>query len=308
MTIIQETLEQIRVGDPVSFANLTLFPLLGEVGRSADYATLGEAVGQGWFEATEISDAGSVPELKVVNKGDRAVFMMDGEELRGAKQNRVLNLTILVPPGRTIVVPVSCVEQGRWASRSVGMAASPDTLYSKARFAKLASVSKSYARTSRPMSDQSGLWQVLAEKAAAMGVSSPTSAMADLYERYGRSVGEYEGAFRTVDGQRGAVFAIGDRIVGLELFADAEMLRKMLPKVVRSYALDAIDSVKAEGFPTAEAAQDMLDDIAGGLTEIFPAVGLGEDLRIRGRRTTGAALVADDRVVHLCAFRTDGDG
>ncbi len=305
MTIIQQTLKHVRIGEPTSFANLTLFPLIGGAGDSSDHSTLGEAIEQGWFEVTEVSGAGSVPELKVVNKGDRAVFMLDGEELRGAKQNRVLNLTILVPPGKTLVVPVSCVEQGRWASRSTGMAASPEALYSKARSAKLAAVSGSYRRTSRPTSDQGGLWDVIAEKARVMGVRSRTGAMSDIYERHRRTVGDYERAFGPVGDQRGAVFAIGNRVVGFELFEGTELAGKMLAKVVRSYALDAIENVKAEGFPTIEDARQLLDDIAEGTTETFPAVGLGQDIRIRGSRATGAALVADDRVVHLCAFREE---
>jgi len=72
----------------------------------------------GWARITEVSDEGQVPELKIVAKGDKAVLLVDGEELVGAKQNRVLNLTILVPAPSTTTIPVSCVESGRWAPRS----------------------------------------------------------------------------------------------------------------------------------------------------------------------------------------------
>ena len=61
-----------------------------------------------------MSDAGQVSALKIVVKGDRPVLLLDGEELLGAKQNRVVNLTILAPAQRTTVIPVSCVESGRW--------------------------------------------------------------------------------------------------------------------------------------------------------------------------------------------------
>ena len=119
MQIIRETLERLQVGTPTTFASLTMFPLVGDgEGLPPEYATLDEALQQGLLEVREISQAGSVPELTVVNKGDRAVFLLDGEELVGAKQSRVLNLTILVPAGRTLIIPVSCVESGRWASRS----------------------------------------------------------------------------------------------------------------------------------------------------------------------------------------------
>ncbi len=305
MKIVVDALERLEVGSPSSFANLTLFPLLGEAGCRPEYATLDEAIEEGWFEVSEVSRAGSVPELKAVNRGDRAVFMMDGEELIGTKQNRVLNLTILVPSGKTLVVPVSCVEQGRWSSRSPAMAASGDALYSKALLAKVMSVSRSYKHQRRPMSDQSALWNELACAAQDLKVSSPTRAMSDMYAKHSRHVGDYERAFTAADGQSGAMFAIGDRLVGLELFEHPETLRKMLRKVVRSYALDAIQAGESSEVPSAKAAREFLTELADGRAETFPAVGLGQDVRITGNRLTGAALVVDDRVVHLCAFRTD---
>ena len=131
--------------------------------------------------------------------------------------------------------------------------------------------------------------------------------MSDIFEQHHRQVGDYERAFQAAEGQCGAVFAIGDRLVGFELFEHPDVLRKMLRKVVRSYALDAIMAGESDRTPTVKAATEFLAEVADGSIETFPAVGLGEDARIRGRRVTGAALVADDRIVHLCAFRTDGE-
>jgi len=307
MEIIREILSRIEVGPPETFGHLTLHPLFGDPGREPDYATLDEAIGQGWVEIREVSASGSVPELTVANRGDRAVFMMDGEELVGAKQNRVLNLTMLAPAGKTIVVPVSCVEQGRWASRSVGMSTSRDTLFARARVSKMASVSRNYAAMERPISDQCDLWDEIALEACESGVHSPTSAMSDIYEQHRTGIREYEQAFEAVEGQVGAMFAIGDRLVGFELFEHPAVLRKMLGKIVRSYALDAIRAARTEQVPGTKEVAAFIDEVAGGRVERFPAVGLGEDARIRGDRFTGAALVADDRVVHLCAFRTEND-
>jgi hypothetical protein len=45
---------------------------------------------------TEVSEAGSVPFLQVANGADRPLLLLDGEELLGAKQNRILNTTVLV--------------------------------------------------------------------------------------------------------------------------------------------------------------------------------------------------------------------
>ena len=54
-----------------------------------------------------------MPDLGLDNQCDRPVLLLDGEELVGAKQNRILKLSLPAPAGKPIVMPVSCVEAGR---------------------------------------------------------------------------------------------------------------------------------------------------------------------------------------------------
>ncbi len=120
MNIVEQALSKTKKGTSVSVNNLMVIPLLAEIDREPDYLTLDEALAQGEVRVTETSEAGDVPELRFENRSNRAVLLVDGEELVGAKQNRVLNLTILVPGKSTIIIPVSCVEAGRWrAAQSV---------------------------------------------------------------------------------------------------------------------------------------------------------------------------------------------
>jgi hypothetical protein len=114
MSTIAESLYRVVVGNPIQFLNLSLFPLLAEGPAKPGYRLLDEALADGSARITEVSDAGHVPELRFVNQGDLPVLLLDGEELIGAKQNRILNLSILAPAHQTIVIPVSCVEVGRW--------------------------------------------------------------------------------------------------------------------------------------------------------------------------------------------------
>ena len=58
---------------------------------------LDEALQKDYIEIQETSESGSVPELKVLNKCGRKILLLDGEELLGAKQNRILNLSVMVP-------------------------------------------------------------------------------------------------------------------------------------------------------------------------------------------------------------------
>ncbi len=94
------------------------------------------------------------------------VLLIDGEELVGAKQNRVLNLTILAAPHSELVIPVSCVEQGRWHEVSAAFCASPRVHFAAGRAAKVASVSDCLAEGQGAVSDQSEVWHHIAAKAA----------------------------------------------------------------------------------------------------------------------------------------------
>src|SRR5262245_49563303 len=92
-----DRLQTVQVMDAQSSGPLQVFGLRWETTNDLIYRTLDEALAAGDLEVTEISEAGSVPTLKVTNKGEELVFLMAGEQLVGAKQNRVLNASIMVP-------------------------------------------------------------------------------------------------------------------------------------------------------------------------------------------------------------------
>lgn len=312
MTVISEALESAPVGEPVVFENLAMFPLLGANGSETPYLTLDAALAARGLSITEVSQGGSVPDLLVTNTLDRPVLLLDGEEVVGAKQNRVFNLTILVAAKAKTAVPVSCVEAGRWSHVSPQFASSPRTQHAAGRAQRVEQVSGSILARQTRHSDQSEVWAEIARKGRSMDVDSPTGAMADIYERHSAGVNQFVAALGAVEGQKGAIFAINSDVVGMDLFDAAAPLRALLPKLVRSYALDAIELARGKDSevksPAKEAVAAFLGDVATAPVESFAAVGLGEDLRLTGEAVAGAGLAVDGKVVHLCAFRTGARG
>jgi len=309
--ILSTILDGLEIGPARTFAGLSVFPLLPARPTSMDraYRTLDEAIADGTARVTEISEGGSVPELRFVNTGDRPVLLLDGEELAGAKQNRILNLTILCPPKQTIVIPVSCVEAGRWRSVSAAFTPEQHVMYSAARGRKAARVSLSMASSGRARSDQAEIWADVADLSRKFRVSSATGEMREVYRQSGKRLDEYVAAFPPVAGQVGAIFALGAEVRGAEAFDHPDTLRGLLAKVVRSWALDALDlGPGTHAVPAPEAARGFLDRVANATIRRNPSAGLGEDLRIEGNRLTGGALVHEDRLVHLCAFALDERG
>jgi hypothetical protein len=302
MTAINSALNNISLGEPQSFANLQITPLLAKAAGAADYLTLSEAQALGLAVVTEVSESGSVPTLLLSNTADQAVFLLDGEELVGAKQNRILNLSLLVPANTSLEIPVSCVEQGRWSHRSREFASAERTFFSKGRSRKAARVSENLRDTGVRHSDQGEVWSDIADKMCSMKVASGTHAIADAYEHFTVSVEEYVEAFKTSTTQVGACFAINGRIRGIELFDASDTCSKLMPKLIRSYALDAIEEGQESAVDGSQSIEDFVQSVASAATDSFDALGEGEDLRIRSATIAGGALAARDRVVHLCAF------
>ena len=174
---VNSTLSQLEIGSPQSYRGLSIFPLTSSENGSTDYLLLSEALEAGLVSVRESSHGGSVPDLVVENRADRPVLIVDGEELLGAKQNRVANLTLLVPATKSTTIPVSCVEAGRGRTAAMSFALSERVHFARGRREKLASVQASMLSTGSRYSDQGAVWDTIENKAEAMDARLPTSAM-----------------------------------------------------------------------------------------------------------------------------------
>jgi hypothetical protein len=304
----QTNLLNLSIGPEVSYRSLTMIPLSRTDVSSLNYDTLDEAMENDICDVEEVSESGSVPTLKFLNGGDTPVFLLDGEELVGAKQNRVLNLSILVPGKCEIEIPVSCVEQGRWRHTSRKFKSSMHAQFAKSRAKKARSVSRNMMESRGRHSDQGEVWHDISEKAAKLDVRSRTDAMSDVYRKERGNLREYVRALSPRPGQIGAIFVIDGKVAGLDIFDSADTFAKLSAKLVRSHALDAIEvDSEATDIDTQNLAKSFLDQVAAISTTAHLAIGLGTDHRFDGSSISGGALVVDDEVLHVAAFPTAAD-
>ena len=303
-SVLQGYLGKVKLGRKQSHRNLAVFPLLSGYTTALDYMTLDEALAGGLIEVTEVSQGGAVPELKVVNKSPRMVLILDGEELVGAKQNRIVNTTILIQAKSTTVIPVSCVEQGRWHYRSPSFSSEERIMSPALRAMKAEHVSRSVGQSGTFRSDQGRIWEEISEKADRLAAESPTMAMADIYEKERSSLSDYLKHFRPVEMQVGAVFLINGKVVGLDSFGKPETLAQVFRKLVESYALDAVDWSEPgiEERPSGAEVRTFLEVAHTSPVESHSSVGLGTDCRMESERLAGFALVHEEQVLHLSVF------
>jgi hypothetical protein len=313
MKPINELFAGLELGAAAGFANLAVFPLhwseapAGEPG----YRVLHRALEEGTLTITEVSEGGSVPNLLLKNSGALGVLVLDGEELVGAKQNRVANATFLAPAGKTITIPVSCVEAGRWSYSSPGFASEERVMFSRARAAKSQRVSESLKQAAGYDANQGAVWDEIDAAFLRKQSASPTRSMRDLYVGADAKVAAYLDALPARDGQAGLVFCIDGRAVGLELFDHPATCAEQHRKLVRSYAMDAIDTMEgreAGGGQEADpqTARDFLDTVTAAAIEPAPAIGEGQPFRVASARVCGGGLAHEGQLVHLCAFAVEG--
>src|SRR5215207_2581204 len=198
----------IQLGDATAHRGVVIALLFPRRQPNAAYVTLEEALPLG-FRVTEVDAAGSVPELRVANPLDSSVLLYDGEELLGAKQNRILNVTVLVPAASETKVPVSCVEEGRWHARSAAFAPAQHAAYPELRRRKAEPLSAAPLELGVA---QAAVWEEVRAKAERLRVDSATSAQADIYRSREDELAELRRTFPLQPGQSGALLTLGGRV------------------------------------------------------------------------------------------------
>ncbi len=164
MDPIKDFLDIVKLAKAQTHRNLVLFLLLTPESGEPDYLTMEEALKAEAVVITEVSEGGQVPELKLVNHSESKIFILDGEELKGAKQNRIVNATFLIGPNSEVVIPVSCVEHGRWNYKSRNFDSGEKIMHFSLRRDHQREVSKSLREESGFRSNQGMIWDSLAEK------------------------------------------------------------------------------------------------------------------------------------------------
>jgi hypothetical protein len=307
---IKQLLHSIRTGAKQSHKNMTLYCLLAAHEAAIDLVTMDEALENGSLRVTEMDEAGNVPELRVVNNSNRKVLLLDGEELVGAKQNRVINATILLGPESETIVPVSCVEQGRWAYKSPEFRSDSRAMSPRLKKRKTESVTMNLAVEDLYMSDQGMVWGEIDAKYSRMKTPvSPTRAMSDLYESHKNLMEEYVKAFRPVDNQIGIIVFIDGELAGAELLGTFDSFRKNYHKLVQSYVMDALETVnhqqKPKQKPTKVRAAKLLESASNACVKRRPSVALGQDVRLESDGLFGAGLEHEGEVLQLTLFLKD---
>ena len=291
------TLPNLCVGEPICHEALSVFPLFCDAHSNLKYELSDAALAGGSLLVEEISEGGSVPDLLVENRGDTRVLFLEGEELVGAKQNRILNTSVLVAGHSKVKIPVSCVEQGRWRYQSRRFGSSGSHIPTKLRRALKTSVSSSIKRKRGHRSDQGEIWNEVEQLHASHDVESRTAAMSDAFDQCRDRIEAYRSRLAYVEDAVGLAVAIGDRVVSLDLFDKPETCRKVWNRLLSGVVFDAVEAGETERRASIADVEQLVAAVGDLPWEQSEAVAEGEEYRVVSKRGDQGSVLAFEQVV-----------
>ena len=140
----------------------------------------------------------------------------------------------------------------------------------------------------------------MSTRAAALDVDSPTGAAEALYLDRSATLEEYEQALPRLDGQSGMLVGVAGRLTCLDYVSRSDVLAGLYVKLLRGYALDALDGPLDSLLSRREVGR-FLGELELAQRTPRPAVGLGEE-GVLTEYALGTELTVDGEVVALTAF------
>lgn len=293
------------LGTPQRHHSLTLFPLLASGAAELPYQLLTDALHAATLRITEVG-SGTVPTLLAVNDGSADVLILDGEQLIGARQNRMTNRTLLLPAGSKTEIPVSCMEQGRWHAVGEEFAPSkqhsPSTVRRRAREVEARHAASGAPASADVLSEAQGqVWDAIASQAADLGAAPPSGALDDLFSVREE---EIEAGIRALPHQElqvGSLVFIGTTPLGMDLIGAPALYARLHERLIRGYLLDALSRPSADALVESASAQGFLDQVRDAARVSAPSVGKGS-YAILSQTVVGGELTDAGAIIHLSAF------
>lgn len=228
---------------PVSAANLTVWPILGEAAYDpGEFLSLHEAQERGVVEIRE-GDQESVGRLWIENRGDDPVLVPAGTVVKGGKQDRQLGRDVVILAGDSEAVEAFCVERGRWSSTRQGVSTA-------GQFASTGMVAVQRVRArAHYAKDQGQVWEEVSRiNRRAVAENSTGTLLGTLEQddevlraRIGHLEQAVRGHFAALGGQSvvGFAYAVNGEPLTVRTYAHPRLFQKQFGSFRRTMCLEA---------------------------------------------------------------------
>ena len=284
--------KEIELLDAQAYKNIAAIPIKTPINYKFDILTLAKGFELGLVEVKECEKS-TVNTLVVKNNSISPLLLIDGEEIIGGDQNRIVNSTILVAPQSEMKVPVNCTEHGRWGYKH-------EFIHSNYMANSRTRYAKAHSRF-EGMDAQSAVWNSISELEMSRGFSSPTQAMSESYDNVKTDLADGIDEFKIVDGQTGVLIIIDGAIKGFEMFFNSEIYGAYHEKILKSYIIDAEINDNVFTINTDEARSYIENAIDSEFVE-KKSIGLESPYEFKNDDGLGMVFAYKDEIIHLSYF------
>lgn len=286
-----------------NYKNISIVPLKSENKTKVDILSLKKGLELGLVEVKECEHS-TVNTIMVTNNAVTPLILVDGDEITGAKQNRIVNTTILIPPKTTMKVSVSCTEHGRWHFKGNG---SKKSNFTYSNYFANSNTRRAKAQNLHAEKDcQSAVWESIDAVESRVAYKSPTSALNDSYENI-INKDDYLNHFECLANQTGLIAIIDGEIRGLEIFANPQMYKDYHEKIINSYVIDSINTENIENDVDFDEVFDILVNLESSKFRKNKTEGLGESFNFSNKSGIGSVLIYEGELLHMPFFKNIDD-
>ncbi|MCK5843839.1 MAG: HIRAN domain-containing protein [Victivallales bacterium] len=302
------SLEKLKCGEIRESDGITVIPLFSnKADKECRYASGKTALENGTLVVEELNESGVVSQLRATNRGDKPVILLNGQGVKGAKQDRIVNVTVIIEVNVSVVIPVSCVERGRWADTS-------DTTFKPANFAtselrrKLGSIVNSGIAngTSGFDGDQGEVWDMVSDAAVKNDVVSITENLNDVYAAKAAEIDEVVEELDYQEGSVGIAVFKEDEEISLDIFQHPDLMADNWNDIIRSVTLysHSAKSKKTKNVVLKKRVSDFLKNTRKNITKVERSPGRGEYAVSRSDVQETGILIDEGEIVHLSGFKS----
>ena len=270
--------------------------------NSLDYISGNRAINEGIIHISEISDSGKVNSLKITNSSRSYVFFSDGDILEGGKQNRLLNTSVFIGPNSITIIPVSCVERGRWNYSRRNFKPSDFYAPSLLRKVKNIDVQRSLRNDKSFSSKQSKVWEEIQYRQTDHNKHSKTSDLINLFTDMPVDFDKFVNRFKVTEKANGAAIFFKNNLISLDIYNRTDIYKEYFNKLITSSAIE-IYRMNLECKPDETAllnkTEIFLDEFENNPKNINEPIGEGIDLRLQTGNIIGSSLQYNSEIVHL---------
>ena len=297
---INGTKISIELLDSQKYENVEAIPIKSDFFGKKDFLTLKKGYEMNLVEIKELEHS-TVNTVSCKNDSVTPLILIDGDEITGAMQNRIINDTLLIPAKSTINIPVSCTEHGRWHTKGEG---AESRTFKPSLYSANHSTRSRKSRASYEERDYQGeVWDSISEFESRSNFKSMTSALNDSYENLKDKQNDYLSKFHIEDGQNGVIFIVNGEVKGLEFFYNHSIYKQYHEKLCRSYIIEAIVEKKSVDDIDRLELMKVLENISQSEFKSKKSIGLGDNLKFSNDFGSGSGLVWEDELIHMTFFK-----